>query len=144
MSYETFGAIGLRVLVVDSHEDSLLLARLILECVYANVLAVTSAVHALPALRYFQPELLISELYLPEIDGYTLMQQVHHDLARQNRQIPAIALTTQVSAEAQARALAVGYWRYIAKPYQAETLLETVAQLSPTRALLWNGCCCCV
>jgi len=144
MSYTTSQVVGLRVLVVGSNEDSLFLVAAALEVLQVNVLAVKSAREALRALRHFQPELLISELCLPEEDGYSLMRKVKAYLDCQKRQIPAIALTTQVSPEAQAQAYSVGFCRHLAKPYDLQALVEMIVQLAGAKPLLLGSCQCCI
>lgn len=139
MSYVTSQLLGLRVLIVDSHEDSLLLATIALECLRVNVLAVKSAKQALRALPTFQPEILISELCLPEEDGYSLMRKVRAYLDCRKQQIPAISLTTQVHEEAKSLAFDAGFCRHIAKPYYFETLVEAVVELSESDAFPFNA-----
>ncbi|WP_187329534.1 response regulator [Halomicronema hongdechloris] len=121
-------------MVVDGHEESLYLTASVLEGLDAEVLAVNSAQKALRKLPIFQPKILISELRLPDEDGYWLLGKVKAFADCHNLQIPAIALTTQASLAAEARALSVGFCRHIAKPYDFETLIETVAQLVETVA----------
>lgn len=144
MPYETSQIADLRVLIVDNHEDSLELATIALECFHANVLAVRSAKQAMQALHSFQPAILISELHLPEEDGYSLMRKARAYLNGQRRQVFGIALTTQVSEEAKVKAFAVGFCQHIAKPYSIETLIESVAQLSESGNCRFGNYQCCI
>jgi len=123
-------------MIVDNHEESLYLTMSILEGCNAEILPTTSAKQALAALETFQPDLLISELRLPEEDGYALVRKVKAYADRHNLYIPAISLTSQISQAAEDRALSAGFHEYIAKPYDMETLIETVAQLVETVAQL--------
>ncbi|MEB3212333.1 MAG: response regulator [Leptolyngbyaceae bacterium] len=125
----------LRVLIVDNHQDSLEIAAEVLKAdCNAYVFAVNTAQQAYNAVSIFQPDLLISELCLPEEDGYVLIEKLKRYMADQNHYIPAIALTTQVSLEAKARAFAAGYCHHIAKPYDFETLAKTVLWLTTSDA----------
>lgn len=123
---------GLRVLVVDSHGDSLDLVKVLLESYHANVLAVNSVGQAVQCLQNYRPDILISEIVLPDEDGYALVKKIKQHSDSRQYQIPAIALTTQVSQDAVLRAFSAGFCRHISKPYEFETLLETIAQLAKT------------
>jgi len=131
---------GLRILLVDSHQDSLDVATTILADYNANILAVNTTEQAYHALPIFQPHLLISELCLPEEDGYSLMRKVKKYMDDQDHNIPAIALTTQVSLEAKIGAFSAGFCRYIEKPYDFETLVKTVAQLAESEIREFQIC----
>lgn len=133
---------GIRVLLVDGHADSLYLATLALEGCHFNVLPVTSAQQALTALPTFEPDILISELRLPDQDGYAFMHQVNAYLKRQQRHLPAIALTTQRDNQAIARAYSVGYRRFIPKPYNIATLVKAVTELSTPDTSIADHCYC--
>ncbi|MGF1490528.1 MAG: response regulator, partial [Prochloraceae cyanobacterium] len=81
---------GLRVVVVDNNDDSLKMISLYLKWLGANIKAVTSAKNAINAIKSFQPELIISDLFMPEEDGYWLIKTIREE---HNKYIPAIALT---------------------------------------------------
>ena len=118
---------GIRVLLVDDDRDNLELLTFILEQSKAVVSAVTSAKEALDVLAQFKPDILVSDIGMPEMDGYTLMRQVR--LRASEGQIPAIALTAYVGEVNQQQALGVGFQIHIPKPVEPEKLLRAMANL---------------
>lgn len=123
---------GLQILVVDDQVDVLLALQLVLEDYGAEVLAVTTARAALSALsespnRY---DVLISDLGLPEEDGYFLIQQVRSLSAADGGQIPALALTGYASEAEQQRAIEAGFQMHMAKPCDLVQLGANFADLA--------------
>jgi CheY-like chemotaxis protein len=82
---------------------------------------------ALEAIAQTVPDLLISDLGMPEIDGYSLMNQIRAMPKKEGGKIPAIALTAYVGESD--RVLAVGFGRHVAKPIQPTELLTSIADL---------------
>ncbi|MBD2681753.1 MULTISPECIES: CheR family methyltransferase [Nostoc] len=123
---------GLKILVVDDQVDVLLPLQLMLETYGAEVLAVTTARAALSALRESpnRYDVLISDLGLPEEDGYFLIQQVRSLSAAAGGQIPAIALTGHASKAEEQRAIEAGFQMHIAKPCDLVQLRAIVADLA--------------
>lgn len=120
---------GLRVLVVDNNLDCRVLLTTVLEECGIEAIAVTSAVEALEILKQVEPDLLISELALPEVDGYSLMHQVKALKKKPQAEIPAIALTAHDSKSDRAHALSVGFCKHLSKPFDIDELIETIASL---------------
>lgn len=128
---------GIQVLAVDNEPDSLEFIAFVLEQVGANVITASSADEALTLLTQLQPDLLLSDIGMPDQDGYMLMQQVRRLEAsqreslssRQKRQIPAIALTAYAGDMDYQRAIAAGFQRHLPKPVEPETLIKTIANL---------------
>ncbi|BCL35778.1 CheR family methyltransferase [Nostoc sp. MS1] len=123
---------GLKILVVDDQVDVLLPLQLMLEDYGAEVLAVTTVRAALSALRESpnRYDVLISDLGLPEEDGYFLIQQVRSLSAADGGQIPAIALTGHASKAEEQRAIEAGFQMHIAKPCDLVQLGAIVADLA--------------
>lgn len=119
---------GVRVLVVDDEVDNLELITFILEDAGADVTAVTSAWGALEILSRVKPDILISDIGMPEMDGYTLMQKVRASLESENL-IPAIALTAYAGEANEKQALAAGFQVHLSKPVDLMELLTTIAYL---------------
>ncbi|HZU85249.1 MAG TPA: ATP-binding protein [Polyangiaceae bacterium] len=113
---------SVRVLVVDDDRDSLELVRLVLEGAGANVTTVTSAAAALECREPF--DVIISDIAMPGTDGYAFMKRVRSRDA--GATVPAIALTAYAHAEDAERALRAGYQEHLAKPVEAEALIEAV------------------
>ena len=102
----------------------------VLEQEGAKVVAVTTAAQALTALAQFQPEVLVSDIGLPEVDGYMLMRQVRMRSQEQGGQIPAIALTAYAGEINQQQAIEAGFQRHLAKPVEPEALVKVIADLT--------------
>ena len=120
---------GLRVLVVDDDADNLDLIKFVFEEYNAQVSSAASASEALQGITELKPNILISDIAMPEQDGYSLIRQVRN-LTEQIRQIPAIALTGQASVEARNLALNAGFSTHVAKPFDPDMLIAIVSQLA--------------
>ncbi|MBD2598386.1 PAS domain-containing protein [Nostoc spongiaeforme FACHB-130] len=123
---------GVRVLIVDDEPDIRQLFQLILEEYGIEVTAVASANAALSTL-VANPggyDVLLSDIGLPEQDGYMLMRQVRELSPELGGQIPAVALTAYASDADYTEALAAGYQMHLAKPVEPAQLLSVVAVLS--------------
>ena len=120
------GLDAIRLLVVEDEADTLEFLRRLLTTHGATVLTATSAPEALSLVRNEKPDLLISDIGLPEIDGYDLIQQVRREPSP-GRDIPAIALTAYARSEDRTRALRAGYQAHIAKPVEPNELLAMIA-----------------
>ncbi|PSN12107.1 hybrid sensor histidine kinase/response regulator [filamentous cyanobacterium CCT1] len=117
---------GLRVLFVDDERDSRELGTFLLEQQGANVTQVGSASEALSQLQQAEFDLLISDIGMPDMDGYTLLRHVKEQLPEQNRDILAIAITAYAGEKNKQQALAAGFQQHITKPIEPETLLQTI------------------
>ena len=85
---------------------------------------------ALDVIGTRQLDILISDIGLPEIDGYQLLEQVRRKEAADGRRIPAIALTAFARSEDRTRALLAGYQAHLAKPIESTELVATVASFA--------------
>src|SRR5947199_4157103 len=108
---------GLRVLVVDDEADARESLTVVLEQCGAVVTAVASAREALGALARQRPDILVSDIGMPEEDGYSLIEKVRVlEAAKRGGRIPAVALTAYAAPEDRRRALAAGYELPVANP----------------------------
>jgi signal transduction histidine kinase/CheY-like chemotaxis protein len=121
---------GLDVLVVDDDDDSRDLLRRLLEHSGASARLVGSAQAALEVYRDAPPQLLISDIGMPEMDGYELIRRVREIDRERGRPTPAIALTAFARTEDRNRALLAGYQMHVAKPVAPAELLAAVATLA--------------
>ena len=119
---------GVTVLAVDDEPDALSVVRRLLEDCQAQVLTAGSAAEALTLIADRQPDVLLSDIGMPDIDGYELIRRVRG--TRAGADLPAVALTAYARDEDQVRALRAGYQAHVAKPLQPAELLETVALLA--------------
>ena len=121
---------GLRLLVVDDDLDTLQILQAILSRCGAEVRLAASVPDALAALQGWRPDLLISDLGMPDEDGYTLLRKVRALDANQGGNIPAVALTAYARVEDRVRALAAGFQMHVAKPIEPAELVAVVANLA--------------
>jgi PAS domain S-box-containing protein len=121
---------GLRVLVVDDEQDARHLLKTVLESQGAEVVAVGSAREALASLARSMPDVLISDIGMPDEDGFALIRQVRAREAVQGGMIPAAAVSAYVGEENRRQALAAGFQLHVAKPIDPEELIEVVRSLA--------------
>jgi PAS domain S-box-containing protein len=121
---------GLRVLVVDDEPDTLEVLCLMLNKSGATVHSATSSADAFRAFHEFRPNVLVSDLGMPEEDGYSLISRIRSLTPEEGGNIPAAALTAHTRAEDRAKVLAAGYQTHIAKPVDPNTFLTALADLS--------------
>lgn len=120
---------GIKVLVVDDDIDSRDFLAYILEQEGAEVSMATSAFEGLQILAQHQLDVLVSDISMPDMDGYMMIRQIRTGATQQNEHIPAIALTAFARQYDQEQALAAGYQVHLAKPLNAEELIAAVARL---------------
>ncbi|AKG20413.1 PAS domain-containing protein [Calothrix sp. 336/3] len=120
---------GVRVLAVDDEADARELLAMVLTTYGAEVLTVTSATEVLTALVSFQPDLLVSDIGMPDVDGYSLIKKIRALSPEQGGQIPAIALTAYAREEDHQRALSSGFQQQVTKPLEPEQLVQVVVTL---------------
>jgi CheY-like chemotaxis protein len=126
---------GFRVLVVENDEDNLMLLSFVLMEAGMEVIRACLAYEAFTLLAA-KPDLLISEVRLPEEDGISLICRIRKLCPTQGGHIPAIALSTDVAQETQHQALAAGYQAFITKPFDIDQLLWIVAGVKADRQCL--------
>jgi len=119
---------GLRVLVVDDEADARdLVQRILSEC-NAQVLTAANAEEALAIARQGQLDLLVSDIGMPDTDGFQLLAQVR--ALRKGSSVPAIALTAFARSEDRLRALESGFLDHVPKPVEPSELIATVARVA--------------
>ncbi|WP_427162403.1 PAS domain S-box protein [Aliinostoc sp. HNIBRCY26] len=117
----------LRVIVIDDEADSLELVKFMLEQEGADILGFSAANQALSVLTQAQFDLLISDIGMPEMDGYKFIRQVRELPPQFNRDIPAIALTAYAGEANHRQILAAGFQAHLAKPIEPQQLLDAIA-----------------
>jgi CheY-like chemotaxis protein len=95
----------------------------------AQVTVAASAEEALIALSQSAPDVLLSDIGMPEVDGYMLMRQVRTFSRERGGEVPAIALTAYAGESNQQQALAAGFGIHISKPVEPEELVRAIARL---------------
>jgi PAS domain S-box-containing protein len=125
---------GLDVLVVDDDRDTRDLLALILEQEGARVRSAASALQALAALDQRVPDLLVSDVGMPDADGYALVEAVRRRTAAAGGAVPAIALTAYAGSDDRRRALSAGFQEHLPKPLDAEALVHLAATMVGSNA----------
>jgi signal transduction histidine kinase/DNA-binding response OmpR family regulator len=120
---------GLRILIVDDEPDARDFLAFLLKHKGASVTALASAREALNFLTQSQADVLISDIGMPEVDGYMLLRQVRALTPERGGQIPAIALTAYARDIDRQEAIAAGFQKHVPKPVQPDKLEAVIAEL---------------
>ncbi|MBD2778444.1 response regulator [Iningainema sp. BLCCT55] len=119
----------LKVLLVEDEPDIAVLFTFILQETGAQVMAVTSVIEAVKSLDHFQPDILISNIKLPDGDGYTLMKMVRTREAKFGGFLPAIAVTACATDKDCKLSQEAGFQMHVSKPIYPDQLIQIVATL---------------
>ena len=125
-----------RVLVVDDEEDARALLRTALAAYGADVSIAASADEALHEIEVRPPDVLLSDIGMPNQDGYAFIRKLRERPASAGGSIPAIAITAYASARDRREAGASGYQAHIAKPFEPSEVARMVARLTAQRGRL--------
>ncbi len=120
---------GTRILVVDDDEDSREMLQYALLESKAQIMTAGSAGEALAHFSTFEPDILISDLGMPEMDGYDLIRQIRALPVQNGGQTPAIALTGYVGTDEEKRVRSAGFNVHVAKPVDFNKLIEIINEL---------------
>jgi PAS domain S-box-containing protein len=123
---------GLQVLIVDDETDAREFITAVLESHGINVTAVATGAEALAALEGFRPDVLVSDIRMPDENGYSLIRKIRELEAEKGWHIPAAALTAYL-AEDREKALSAGFESHLHKLAQPTELVEMVARLAGRR-----------
>lgn len=123
---------GLRVLAVDDNVDALEALDLALSAAGADVRIARSGAAALTEARRSFPDVLLSDLSMPDMDGFAVLRAVRQ--VAPARPLPAIALSAHASEEHRARSRTAGFALHVAKPYRLEDLIDAVLSLASPRS----------
>lgn len=124
---------GFTALLVEDDADSRDMLSMTLKICGVNVESVETADEAIEKLKELRPDFLISDIGLPNKDGYDLIQRVRSLPKEAGGQTPAIALTGYVSVQDRDLALQAGYQEHLPKPVDSEKLLELLVDLAELR-----------
>ncbi|MGL5833209.1 MAG: ATP-binding protein [Waterburya sp.] len=130
----TYDLTNLNILVVDNEPDTLEFLSFFLSEQGANIQAVESVAKAVSYLNSTIPDLIISDLGMPESDGYNLIEYVRSLPAQHGRDIPAIALTAYATETSRAQALQAGYQIHLSKPTDTTKLLQAIIEINQKKA----------
>ncbi|MBD2460498.1 response regulator [Oscillatoria sp. FACHB-1407] len=124
---------GLHLLLVDDEPDNLEFLTLLLQDQGATITTTTTAATALEYLTTHPTDVLISDINMPDVDGYDLIRRVRSQVAVLNPQVPAIALTAHAGEAHQQQSLAAGFQVHLAKPVEPTELVMTILNLVRSR-----------
>ena len=120
---------GLKVLTVDDQQDTRELIALALGRYGAEVKASDSASHALELIKVWKPHVVVSDIGLPEMDGYDFLRRLR-EIEGDGERIPAIAVTGYAGALDESKALNAGYTVHLSKPIELSVLASAIAKIS--------------
>jgi signal transduction histidine kinase/CheY-like chemotaxis protein len=126
----------IKVLLVDDEPNANEAVQALLDSCGAEVRVAGSAAQALQVLDVWRPDVLISDIAMPEEDGYVLIKKIRARSARKSGDIPAAALTAYAKIEDRVSILAAGFQMYLSKPADPSELIAVVASLASSRRRL--------
>jgi CheY-like chemotaxis protein len=121
---------GVHVFAIDDEEDALNLLRVVLEAAGAEVTTLNSPMTALERIAEVNPQVLVVDLGMPEMDGFELITRLRNSKNQAIRRIPAAALTAFARSEDRTKALRSGFEMHLAKPVDPGELVASVATLA--------------
>ena len=130
MDFEHTDLTGIKVLVVDDELDArVLVQRVLAEC-NAEVLTASNASEALALVAQERPDVLVSDIGMPDVDGFELLRRVRGLGQNRGGSVPAIALTAFARSQDRTRALRTGFLVHVSKPIEPSELVATVASVA--------------
>jgi CheY-like chemotaxis protein len=124
---------GFRVLIVDDDTDTRELLEWVLKRAGAEVIAVSSAKEAIATLEKEKPHVLVSDIAMPEEDGYSLLRRVRALPPERGGRVPAVALTAHSLVQDRIQSLRAGFQSHVPKPVVPEELVEVIASIVQLR-----------
>jgi CheY-like chemotaxis protein len=118
--------VGIKLLIVDDEPDTCELLRYVFHECGAIVETAQSADSALETFDRWHPDMLISDIGMPSVDGYELIRIIRKE--RKSR-IPAVALTAMARIEDRVKALSAGYQMHVSKPVEPAELITIISGL---------------
>jgi CheY-like chemotaxis protein len=124
---------AMKILIVEDDSDSRQMLEMVLKSRGAEVSAVGSVREAMAVLnkKEWQPALLLSDLGMPEEDGYDLIRKIRSRSVEEGGELPAIALSGYAGREEGERALNAGYQVHLSKPVDLGELMKAIVTFSP-------------
>lgn len=118
---------GWDIVVIDDEPDSLMVASYILDFYGARVHEGANGKEGLELVQSVRPHFVISDLSMPEMDGWEFLRSLKSNAA--TRDIPVIALTAHAMVGDRERAVAAGFNNYLTKPLTADTFMDQLVRL---------------
>lgn len=133
LTFNTSPLTGIRLLIVDDDVDIRDFLGFALEQAGAEVSIATSAIEALQAVEQSPPDILLSDIGMPEMDGYMLIRQIRAMPPEQGGKILALALSAYAGEVNRQQALAAGFQQHVAKPIDPDTLIAVILDIIAKR-----------
>jgi CheY-like chemotaxis protein len=115
--------------VVDDETDARVLIQRILERAHATVTTATSSAEALEAVKQKRPDMILSDVGMPDEDGYEFLAKLRQRSDAEGGDTPAVALTAFARSEDRRRALMAGFQMHLPKPVEPVELLAVVSNI---------------
>ena len=120
---------GIKILVVDDDADTRELLEWVLKRTGAEVVLAASAREALEAVERSKPQVLVSDIAMPEEDGYSLVRKIRALPAERGGRIPAVALTAHSLIQDRLQSLRAGFQSHVPKPVVPEELVAVIVSV---------------
>jgi CheY-like chemotaxis protein len=121
---------GVKVLIIDDEPDGLELTRLILSHYQAEVFAASTAAEGLEQVQRHRPDVIVSDISMPRMDGYQFIREVRKLPTLNGGQTPAVALTALNRAQDGKKAIDAGFQFHLPKPIDMSVLINTLARIT--------------
>lgn len=130
MNSNNFALSGVKVLVIDDEPEARALTKLVLTLYHADVIAAASAVEGLEQVQMHRPDVIVSDIAMPQTDGYQFIREVRSLPAQNGGQTPAVALTAFNREEDRTKAFNAGFQGHLSKPFELQALIDTIASVT--------------
>lgn len=121
---------GVKVLIVDDEPAALEITKLMLTLYRAQVIAAATGAKALEQIQMYRPDVIISDISMPQMDGYQFIRQVRNLSPHVGGGTPAVALTAFGRTEDRERAINAGFQRHLSKPVELHALIDTIVSVT--------------
>lgn len=121
---------GMTVMVIEDEQDTRCMLGEAIQLYGASVILASSAAEALAELNHQKPDVLVSDIAMPDMDGYQLIHAIRAELPSECKEIPAVALSASASASDRKRSLEAGYLAHLSKPIAVQDLVSILAGLA--------------
>jgi CheY-like chemotaxis protein len=135
----TLSLTGIRVLIVDDDADAREMLKVALHQYGAVVRVAESAEEAFAALETEAPDVLVSDIEMPDTNGYELIRRLRHSDQPELRRVPAVALTAYARTEDRVKALIAGFQTHVPKPVEPAELVTVIASLAQRTLGTFSG-----
>jgi CheY-like chemotaxis protein len=118
--------LSLTIIVVEDHSEARASVGSFLRSLGANVILAKDGVEGLDAVKKHDPDLVITDLQMPRMDGFQLLQEIRGLKSNVRGSIPVIAMTAFATVLERARGMSAGFQGWMQKPFTSETLVATI------------------